>query len=1016
MNSITEKLLYTLIASAVLITVASAASVSDILDSDYDTLEMPMSLSGRRPVATVSAEMAYVWSQSGGQAMVLLGQFHLRLPYQTLSGDSAVIWMSMDRKSERRLKKLEIFIEGNARVVERAGAIMTDKEMLLTVHTAAQIELEAGALARRDGSGQAIYKRALDARARSTIPAVTAKADKPGGKATGQIVVHAPFKKDKAHTAPEKKETPRVPRPIIYRGQFEIRPKADPPVLLLTDGAYLLQAAEPGGEATELRATNAVVFLKPGAMKANVLAAKPKGEVASTRATQATTEQIKKKLAELPTEDEAAQETRTAAGFDQSKIGELISAVYLEGDVVLSRGYRQIRADAIYYDFDNSRALIDNMVASTDIPSRNVPVYIRASRARQLSETSYVAYDAKVSTSEFYTPSYHVGATKVYFDDRTEYLETGEQLGLVAGEFKAHNATFNIAGLPILYWPFIHGDFKQSETSLRNARFSYDSEFGATGKTRWHLFPVLGLDEPDGTDGTLRLDYYGDRGPAVGIDLDYERKEYLGLLRSYYIHDTGKDELGGIRGTVEPPYENRGRVLIRHKHFLEDKWELTLEFSYLSDRNFLEEYFASEFREGKEQETVIYIKKSLDDDMLFSALAKWRINDFLTQTEKLPEAYFDVLGKRLFGDALTWYSGNRVGAVRYRVDHDPPIRGFFTPGFFFDRIDPRLDDTSTTARLDSRQEIDTTFSIGSMNFVPFGTVRGTYWGDTPYDGGLGRFYGAYGLKGSAYQWRVYDDVESRMFDLHRLRHVMKEDFIVWGAHSNVDPSQLTPFDTDVEYLSEVDGFAFGWRHIFQTKRGRPDNWRSVDWLTIDIEAAFFNDADQTDGRNTTRGQVFSFRPEESITSNHISLRSIYRISDTTALLYDAILDANNWRMGTSGLGIHVDRDPRLSWFLGHRYIGQTRSNLLGFGANYRLNSKYTIALREEFDLDRGENADIAVSFIRKLPRWYLALTFEVDETENVDSISISIWPEGIPEWTMGSRRYTGLETSTGIKP
>jgi hypothetical protein len=46
----------------------------------------------------------------------------------------------------------------------------------------------------------------------------------------------------------------------------------------------------------------------------------------------------------------------------------------------------------------------------------------------------------------------------------------------------------------------------------------------------------------------------------------------------------------------------------------------------------------------------------------------------------------------------------------------------------------------------------------------------------------------------------------------------------------------------------------------------------------------------------------------------------------------------------------------------------------------------------------------------------VALTFELDETEGESIVSIAAWPEGLPEATMGSRRYTGLATSTGIRP
>jgi len=968
---------------------AAVGSVGEILDADYQALEQPLTPDTMpRMTANMSAKLGYMWTlPDNTHVLVLLGAFRLDLPHQQLISHDAVVWMTAG-EGTKRIKKLEVFMEGDAQIIERAGAVTNDQVLFATVLTAARIELIGEGLVRHDGSDQAIYKRALRARSKTVTP-VTAVDE--------QVIVH-PSEKPAAHK----------PRLITIKGNFALRPDAQGrPILIGTDGVYVIQSAEPGGEATELRATNAVLFLKRGVLKADELrgGTEKVPTTIPTTATGPTTQQIREQLEKIPTEEQAATELTPQ---QRASMNKYVAAAYLEGDVVLSRGYRQIRAEQIYYDFEQAKAVIHDMVAITEIPARNVPVYVRAARARQLSETKYVAYDAKVSTCEFYTPSYHVGATKVFFEDRTERTETGEQIGLAAGRFTAYNATFNVEGFPLLYWPYLRGDFKQSETAIRSVRASYDTEFGFTGRTRWYLFPLLGLNEPQGMDGTLHVDYFGDRGPAAGIDLDYERDTYFGLVRTFWIHDSGRDELGGFRGDLEPPYENRGRVLVRHKHFLPDDWDLTLELSYLSDMNFLEEYFRSEFDEGKKQETLLYLKKTLDEDSIFSILGKWQVNDFITQVEHQPEVVYDVLGKSLFGGLATWYSENRLSASKYRTAHQvPDLLIAWT----------RYDRTGTVVRGDSRQEIELPLTIGPAKLVPFAVLRGSAWDHAPFSrGGTERIYGMYGVRGSSYQWRVFDDVESRLLDLHRIRHIMKEDWTVWASHTNRSPFELTPFDHSVETIDEIDGFSLGWRNRFQTKRGGPGRWRTVDWLTVDLELGFFNDGRSIDLRNRTRGRTLSFRPEHSTASNFASLQSVWRISDTTALLYDTIVDLDDGAVGSSGLGLHVDRDPRMSWFFGHRYVRLSDSNLFAFGGNYRLNRKYTISFREEFDLERARNADMSVTLVRRMPRWFLALTLEFDETENVDSVSIAVWPQGISEWTIGSRRYTSLESSTGLRP
>jgi hypothetical protein len=957
--------------------------VDQILDADYEALEQPLVPGmGNYEPAKISSKLGYVWClPDKTQAMVLLGDFTLKMPHQTLTSRDAVVWLKVVDRDGQRVKQLDVFMEGGAKISEVSGSVTTDEILSVTVFTSGQVEVDGDSIAYRDGSGQEIFHRAELLWTRASVEA--GEGDR--------IVVHGRAKKEK-----ELQER----RPIAIRGNFTVGPKlAGQPVLMGTEGIYLLQAASPGGEAMEIRATNAILFLKPEAVKVDKQV-KPKGKkrksLTSKPARELTAAEAEKRLQELPTEEEAAKKKTPA---EQVRSNRYISAAYLEGDVVIVRGYRQIRADQVYYDFEGSKALICNAVARTLSVARDVPVYVRAAEVRQLSETQYMATDAKITTSEFYTPSYHIGATKVYFEDRTEKLASGEQLGLVAGQYKVYNSTLNVEGVPLLYWPYSQGDFKQSETSIKSLTFSYDNDKGISGKTRWYLLPLLGLQEPEGVDATLKLDYYGKHGPGVGIDAEYERETYYGMVRSFYIYDTGEDHLGGQRGDVEPPFNDRGRFLIRHRQYLPQGWELTLELSYLSDLNFLEEYFRREFETGKEQETLLYLKKVFGD-MVFSVLGKWRINNFLTQTEKLPDVAFDVLGKQVGDSVVTWFSENHVGAVRRLTASDNP--------WWYYWKDPNLQETDVVARADTRQEVDVPLTLGKLNLVPWGMVRGTAWDDSYDGGGLQRAYGQTGVRGSLYQSKVYDEIDSRFWDLHRIKHIMKETFAIWGSATNVDSSQLTPFDEGIETIDQVDGFSGNWRNRFQTKRGGPGNWRTVDWLTLDLGAGFFNDSEQTDNRNRTRGQTYSFRPENSITSNYASFRSNYRISDSTSVLYDMIVDTDHCRMGTSGLGLFFERSPRFNCYIGHRYIGLTDSNLLAFGSTYQLNSKYSVAMEEQFDLEAGKNSDLEVSLVRKMPRWNFALTAGFDKTSDVNSVSLSLWPEGIPQWTLGSRKFARM--------
>jgi hypothetical protein len=263
-----------------------------------------------------------------------------------------------------------------------------------------------------------------------------------------------------------------------------------------------------------------------------------------------------------------------------------------------------------------------------------------------------------------------------------------------------------------------------------------------------------------------------------------------------------------------------------------------------------------------------------------------------------------------------------------------------------------------------------------------------------------------------YLWRVYPEARSELLDISGIRHVIKPDITAWASESNEDKNDLFPFDETVEEINESDGVALGIRQRWQTKRGPDDARRIVDVFTHDLEVGVFNDAESDE---VTNGFASYSRPENSISHNYLNSATIWRVNDRTALLSEMNYDINDGEIDVLNVSVAVERTPRLSYLIGYRFIDETESNLLGFDMNYRLTEKHTLALRELFDLDRGQTLDFTVAFIRKFPRWFGALSFEVDEAEDDFGFSLSIWPEGLPQAALGSRRFTGLANTTSLK-
>ncbi|MCH8808082.1 MAG: LPS assembly protein LptD [Planctomycetes bacterium] len=974
-----RRLLLTLLTGGAL-SPAVPSALAQVVERDDEPL-LPAAISER----DVEMRGRYVrqWKQDDGTLVLMFtGGFRLDMGGRRMSSTNSVVWITPHRSEPdgRKYYSLTVYLSEQADVLEPGGTLTQDNVLLVSnLRTYGRIVKYHDAHGPEEMEQSPLYQRAL--RDWALI-----EAGEPPPTTGPRVGVRRP-------ATVRRPKTERAPRRIRYEFS-EVEPvetSTGEQLFVVRGRVYFSQSGGPDAPFLEIQATNAVVFPAEGAA-ASILGSDIRGDVPVAPD------------AEPGRKPERARQDPDTGPDDLARVAQQgIRAVYLEGDVILSFGSRLIRADRLYYDFENDRALILDAVFRTEIPGRDIPLYIRADEIRQLSAREYSATPARVSTSEFYTPHYHVGAERVLITDRTVRDTTGLAASKIAGSYQLEHTTLNVEGFPLAYWPYAKGDFESSETGLRRFRASYGGDFGTGVETAWHLFNLLGLAAPPGYDATLKLDYFSERGPAVGIDADYQQEDHFGLLRSYYIHDDGRDDLGPLRAFEnELSSKNRGRVLWRHRHFLPNDWEATFEISYISDPNFLETYENSEFNEGKEQETLIYLKRAWEKSAV-TLLANWRLLDFTTQTEHLPDLTYRRIGDTLLSP-LVFYHESRLGAVRYRPDD----RRFFDSR--------RLDNTSrtnTTFRIDVREEVELPLKLAGLNIVPFGMLRGSYWdGAAHHAGGLWRGFATYGARGGTSLSRVYD-VSSELWDINGIRHIIKPDFVAWFAHSNVRSDEITPFDEGIETIEDFYGASVGIRQTWQTKRGAPGRERSVDLLTFNLEAGFFGDAQRDEKSN---GYVNPLRPEDSRSRNYLAGDLIYRLSDTTSLLYDFNFDLNDGQFDRHNVSLAVERLPRTAYVFGLRHASDIDMTLVGGGFNYRLNEKHITTARAWYDIERGDLGEFSIAYVRRLPRWYFAVNFEYDNVDNDLSVTVSLWPEGIPEWAIGSRRFTGLSTTTGIRP
>jgi len=934
---------------------------------------------------------------TGEHVLVFRDGFSMSIGANQFSSDSAVVWLIprsavvVESTSRQRLKvddrsrigyKAMVYLQGGLSVKKAKGAKMTSltgtviekgRVMVVQFGVSGAVFVTADKRNTADPRGLALYAEAFAGLRTvgirpTSVEAEPREVELPAEKAGAEEPA-------KVGAEPEEKE-PQFRYPIHLSGVNKVAPKVEwddkAKIGTITDRFYLWQKQDEKGGLLELQADNAVVF----------------GSV----------------------QEPGSGEKRT--GDEGIFGGGAIEAIYLSGDVLMTKGLRTIRADEIYYEFEGKKALAVNAVMRNFDVSEGIPIYLRAAKLRQLAENKFAAENITLTTSEFYLPQISFNASSVLITDTTTLDE--QQGGVTKSSYDAQmrDVRLKMYDKTIFYWPFIRSNLQRPDIPLKSIQVGHDSTWGTLVETRWYLARLLGLEEPEGTESTLALDYYSKRGFGSGIEVEYAKEDYFGRIFGYIINDRGEDRLGrhSSRKHLEPERDLRGRFGFQHRQFLPYNWQLSAELSYISDEYFLESFYRSEFNVGKPQETLVHMKR-IEDNWGLSFLGKVQINDFANELEELPSAEFHWTGQSFFGDKLTFYSDNQVSRFRQRYASQSAGSEQF---FMF---------------MSTRNEIDMPMTFGKANIVPFvaGTVAyedglGFY---RELDGGTGEredgvWFGETGVRVSSQPyWKVFPDVKSQLWDLNQLRHIIRP-YLAAVSYTQND-----------SVIEQRDTLSVGISQRLQTKRGIGDKQsaqRRIDWMRLDMDATWVNNSvDASDSGpgadrfiwnkpfipllNRRSSDVFGPR------RNYFGADYTWRLSDTTAVLSDMNFDMQSGVVQQLNVGFSRLCWPDLSYYIGSRYIdngfGEKGSNAFTFAATYVLDPRYTLVYSGQLDFDYGKTVRSEVTLLRRYHRIYCGFTYSADASLDRQAIVFSIWPQGVPDLAIGPRRYMGLSGSTG---
>jgi len=736
--------------------------------------------------------------------------------------------------------------------------------------------------------------------------------------------------------------------------------------------------------------------------------------------------------------------------------------IYMEGNIAFRQGNRKIYASRMYYNVQQQVGVILNTEIISDAPKFAGKVRLRADVVQQTGPGQFMAKQAFVTSSRLAKPGYRMQAsTMEYVDKQAAAVDpiSGQPRPPIPGVsdiesdrlLTSRNNLAFIGPVPVFYWPVFKSDLEESSFFIRRASIKSDRIFGQQVYVTWDPYQLLGIKRLPGNDWSISTDYFSKRGPAVGTAYRWQGPDFFGLqgpvrgfADAWVIHDTGLDTLGSDRVNlaVEPPGKDpRGRAIGRHRQYLPGGFVVSGQIGWISDRNFLEQYFENEWDKNKDYDTELELKRYRDNTS-WSVFGSVRLNDWFTQTQWLPRGDHFWIGQPLLGDRLTWFEHSSAGYANMRIAAQPTDPSEIAKFAYLP-----WENNVKGGRYFTTQEIDLPFSAAGVNFVPYGLGQLAHWDQDLTGNQLNRAYGQVGMRASIPFWATNPTYESTLFNVHGLAHkVLFEADANW-SDTNQDMTQLPlydPIDDDnleafnrrfqfntfgspppinsqttpipakwdpryyairsglgssvtsssPELLQSLTAIRLNMRQRWQTKRGLPQARHIIDWITFDTGVSIFPQADRDNF-----GQVFGLA----------NYNFNWHVGDRVTLLSDGIFDFFQGGQKLVTVGAFLNRPPRGSLYVGfHSLNGPVvpgvltpfNNQVLIGSYSYRMSPKWVSSAGLSYNL-AGKNIGENLTLTRIGESFLVSMGVNADVSKNNFGFTFMIEPRFMPRTMLG---------------
>jgi hypothetical protein len=265
---------------------------------------------------------------------------------------------------------------------------------------------------------------------------------------------------------------------------------------------------------------------------------------------------------------------------------------------------------------------------------------------------------------------------------------------------------------------------------------------------------------------------------------------------------------------------------------------------------------------------------------------------------------------------------------------------------------------------------------------PYGVADLAYYTQDRFGDGTGRLYGGGGVRASLPYQRLYESVDSELFNLKGLMHKGQFNVNYLYARSNVDRNRLPLIDrlnddaidqayryirpvqslyvsgpaglalqnssmfdpqtlalrrlveNRAETLDDLHAIQVEQHHRLQTKRGFPGSEHTVDVFMLDTGINYYPEK----GRDNF-GKAWS----------QLQYSALWNVGDRTAISSSGWFDPFDNGPQYFSVGTNLNRPDGTNFYVGYRQIDPIRSRAVTAAIGYQLNRRYSTFFSSTYD-------------------------------------------------------------------